>query len=108
MTDLTAVNAWTARLWATTDEVELSRHQTPTNLGRIRAAALDPATEAVRPEYVPVPPDHVARLAAMAEQLEAEDAPFLDLVTQSLDSTLGFARALADRTADAITAFGVA
>lgn len=108
MTDLTAVNAWTARLWATTDEVELSRHQTPTNIGRIRAAALDPATEAVRPEYVPVPPDHVAQLAEMAEQLEAEDAPFLDLVTQSLDSTLGFARALSDRAADAITAFGVA
>ena len=108
MTDLTAANAWTARLWALTADVELSTHQTPTNLDRIRDAVLAGADRTVQPEYRPVPASHVARLEAMAERLESEDAPLMDLVRRSVSSTLGFARALSDRSADAITSYGTA
>lgn len=108
MTDLTAANTWTARLWALTADVDLSTHQTPTNRDRIRDAILAGAARPVQPEYVPVPSSHVARLAAMAERLGSEEAPLMGLVRRSVSSTLGFARALSDRSADAITSYGTA
>lgn len=112
MTDLAPVNEWTARLWALTGDVELSAHQTPTNSDRIRAAALFAAegrsTAPVTPEYLPVPPGHVNRLQAMADGIAGLDDPLLDLLEASLATTLAFARALSERSSDAITAYGLA
>lgn len=109
MTDLTAVNLWTARLWALTTDTELSRFHTPTNLAQIREAVLGPAAGralTVTPNYHEVPADHIQQLAGMAEKLAEADGPLLELVRQALDSTLGLARALSDRSPDAITAHG--
>ncbi len=106
MTDLTAVNRWTARLWAVTADVDLSAHQTPTDMERIREQALSGTTGPIVPDYLPVPAEVRDRLAALEAELAEAEGDLIDLVRDSLAATLGFARALSLRTPEAVTDHG--